>query len=259
MQLGIVVPVEQSASVKASGYDFVEETVPRLLQGQVADEQWTGARRAAGCVLPLIAANMLVPGSLKITGPDALMDKLRPYIQRVVGRAAKVGMKTLVFGSAPARNVPEGFDRKQAKRQILEFVRMATNVCMSHGITLVCEPINSRDGNIITTVREAMEYVWEIDHPNFQCLVDSYHFCVDDEPLENLREAMPWIRHVHLADVENRVPPGISGKDDYRPFFAVLKEGGYDAPLSVETFDYAPLLDEAPRVAEFLRKQWAEA
>src|SRR5690242_2986123 len=78
MQLGIVVPVEQSASVKSSGYDFVEETVPRLLQGQVPDEQWTGAVRAANCVVPLIAANMLVPGSLKITGPEASMDKLRP-------------------------------------------------------------------------------------------------------------------------------------------------------------------------------------
>ena len=259
MQLGLVVPVEQSAAVKACGYDFVEETVPRLLQGQIPDEQWTGAKRARDCVLPLLAANMLVPGSLKITGPDASMEKLRPYIQRVVGRAAQVGMKTLVFGSAPARNVPGGFDRKQAKRQILEFVRMTTNVCTSHGITLVCEPINSIDGNIITTVREAMEYVWEIDHPNFQCLVDSYHFWVDKEPLDNLREAMPWIRHVHLADVENRVPPGISGNDDYRPFFAVLKEGGYDGPLSVETFDYAPLLDQAPRVAEFLRKQWEES
>lgn len=259
MQLGIVVPVEQSARVKDAGYDVVEETVPRLLQGEVPDDQWTGAKRAAGCVLPLICANMLVPAHLKITGPDASLDQLGSYIHRVVGRAAQVGMKTLVFGSGAARNVPDGFDRKQAKRQLLEFIRMTTNACMSHGITLVCEPLYRKECNIINTVREAMEYVWEIDHPNFQCLVDTFHFWVDEEPLENLKEAMPWIRHVHLGDRQYRVPPGISGKDDYRPFFAALKEGGYDRALCVETFDYPSLLDDAPRVAEFVRTQWEGA
>lgn len=259
MQLGIVVPVEQSARARAAGYDFVEVTVPRLLQGDVPDERWTGAARAAAPAIPLIAANMLVPPALKITGPDASIDKLRAYVHTVVDRAARVGIKTLVFGSGAARNVPNGFDRKEARSQLLEFIRMTTNACMSHGILLVCEPLSRGECNVINTVREAMEYVWKIDHPNFQCLVDSFHFWRDGEPIENLKEAMPWIRHVHVADVERRVPPGISGKNDYRPFFATLKEGGYDGPISVETFDYPPLLDEAPRVARFLRRQWDEA
>ena len=259
MQFGLVVPVEQSAHAKEAGYDFVEEVVLRLLQGDVPDEQWDGARRAAACVLPVPAANLLVPGHLKITGPDASLEKLRPYMSRVVERAARVGMKILVFGSGMARSVPQGFDPKDARRQILEFLRMTVPFCARHGVTLVCEPLNSRDCNIITSVSEAMEYVWQIDHPNFQCLVDSHHLWVDNEPLEHVRDAMPWLRHVHLADVEGRRPPGMTGKNDYRPLFAELKRGNYDGLISVETIDYEPILREAAESLRFVRRQWEEA
>lgn len=259
MQFGIVVPVEQSAQVKAMGYDFVEEVVVRLLEGEAPDEQWDGTKRAAASALPVPAANYLVPAHLKITGPDVAPEKLRNYIERVVNRAATVGIRTLVFGSGPARTVPEGFDRKDARRQVLEFLRMMLPYCARRGITLVCEPLNRGECNIINSVAEAMEYVWQIDHPNFQCLVDSYHLWLEDEPLENVRDAMPWVRHVHLADTEGRRPPGVTGKNDYQPFFAELKRGRYDGLISVETIRYAPLLDEAAAALEFLSRQWREA
>jgi sugar phosphate isomerase/epimerase len=259
MKFGICVPVEQSSIVKAAGFDFVEEVVPRLLQGDVPDDQWSGAKRVSSAVLPVPAANALVPGSLKITGPDVSADKLREYIERIVDRAATVGIKILVFGSGVARNVPEGFDRKDARRQILDFLRMALPYCARHGILVVCEPLNRGECNIINSVAEAMEYVWQIDHPHFQCLVDSYHLWLENEPLEHVRDAMPWIRHVHLSDTEGRRPPGLTGKNDYRPLFAELKRGNYDGVLTIETIGYAPILEEAPQALQFLKKQWAEA
>lgn len=259
MKFGIVVPVEQSAQVKAMGYDFVEEVVVRLIQGETPDEQWDGAMRAAASALPIPAANYLVPAHLKITGREVALDKLRTYIERVVRRAGQVGIRTLVFGSGPARTVPEGFDRKDARRQVLEFLRMMLPYCAQQRITLVCEPLNRNECNIINSVAEAMEYVWQIDHPNFQCLVDSYHLWLENEPLEHVRDAMPWVRHVHLADTEGRRPPGLTAKNDYRPFFSELKRGGYDGLISVETIDYAPLLTEAAESLNFLRRQWEQA
>ena len=259
MEFGIVVPVEQSAAVKAMGYDFVEEVVVRLLQGEVPDEKWDGGRRAAASALPVPAANYLVPAHLKITGPQVVSDQLRAYIQRVVERAAQVGIQTLVFGSGPARTVPDGFDRKDARRQVLEFLRMMLPYCARHGITLVCEPLNRRECNIINSVAEAMGYVWQIDHPNFQCLVDSYHLWLEDEPLEHVRDAMPWVRHVHLADTEGRRPPGMTGKNDYRPLFAELKRGNYDGLISIETINYEPLLSEAAASLDYVKRCWNEA
>lgn len=99
-----------------------------------------------------------------------------------------------------------------------------------------------------------MTYVKELNHPHVQCLADSYHFWLNDESLASLEAAMPWIRHVHVSDTEGRVPPGTSGKHDYRPFFAVLKRAGYDGPVCVES--NWPDMSNAASVLEFLKKQW---
>ena len=259
MNFGICIPVEESARVRAMGFDYVEEVVPRLLQGNVADAQWTGESRAKAASLPVPAGNALVPGTIKIVGPDAVPETLRAYVERITGRAARVGIKTLVFGSGAARTVPDGFDPREAKRQIVEFIRMAMPYFARHGILMVFEPLNRGECNIINSIPEAMEYVWQVDHPNFQCLLDVYHFWLENEPLEHLRDAMPWIRHVHLADTEGRRPPGLTGKNDYRPVFAELKRAGYEGTMSIETIGYAPLLDEAARSLQFLESQWGES
>lgn len=258
MKFGICSTIERSAAVKSAGWDFVEESVQGFLQGGVADEAWNGPDRLAKGALPVPAANMLVPGSIKVTGPDADLEKLRAYMTRVVSRAGKLGVTTLVFGSAGARNVPDGFDRQSAREQILAFDRMSAQIASKHGVTIVAEHLNKGESNIVNSVAEAMEYVRAVDHPNFQCLVDSYHLWLENEPLENLRAAMPWIRHVHLADKEGRVAPGESKKSDYRPFFRVLKEANYDRLISVEAPTWTSFETDGQRVLEFIKQQWEE-
>jgi sugar phosphate isomerase/epimerase len=175
----------------------------------------------------------------------------------VTKRAAMIGIDTLVFGSAGARNVPEDFDRANAWDQIAEFAHMSADLANKFKLTIVFEPLCAAESNIANSVAEAMKWVEAVHHPNFKCLVDSYHFWLEDEPLKNLEEAMPSIAHVHVADKAGRVAPGESGKSDYAAFFRVLKRGGYDRRISVE----APPFQEAQfgRVLEFLKDQWSKA
>jgi sugar phosphate isomerase/epimerase len=259
MKFGICTSVEQAAVSKAAGADFVEENVQSFFQGQVADQQWTGRARMNGAALTVPAANSLVPGSLKITGPEARRDALGGYMSTVVRRAAATGTRMLVFGSGGARNVPEGLDRNRARDQIIDFLKTCAAVGADHGVTFVVEPLNRKECNIINSVAEAMEYVRAVNHPNVQCLVDSYHLWLEDEPVENVRVAMPWIKHVHVADKVGRVPPGESGQADYRPLFAVLKSGGYQGLVSIEASKFNDIAGVGPRVIEFLRRQWGEA
>lgn len=259
IQFGICTTVERSAEVRAAGWDFVEETILGLLQGTVADEEWNGEQRARGSVLPIPAANMLVPASLKITGPEASLPRLEQYLTRVMQRAAAVGMHILVFGSGGARSVPEGFDRKEADKQILAFAQLAAALAAQHGITVVVEALNRRESNIINSIAEAMAVVNAVNHPNLQCLLDSYHLWLEDEPVESVREAIASIRHVHLADKEGRMPPGESGRNDYRPLFAELKRGAYDGMISIEPAKFDDIKGAGPRVLAFLKKQWQEA
>lgn len=258
MRFGICTTIEKSAAARDAGWDFIEESVQGLLKGLEADEQWTGRERAAASALPILAANMLVPGALKISGPEVDKERLAAYMRAVLRRADALDIRTVVFGSGGARQVVDGFPRDTAAEQIGEFVRTSAAVAAEYGVTIVIEPLHRGECNIINSVAEAMKYVAAVGHPNLQCLVDSYHFWTEDEPLENLRLAMPSIRHVHVADKTGRTPPGESGESDYRPFFRVLKSGGYDGLISVEAKSF-DLPSSGARVLQFLRNQWNDA
>ena len=263
-QFGACVGVEEAGAFKAAGWDFIEGNVQGLLQGDKADDAWAAQGIAAtlsGAALAMPAANCLVPGSLKIVGPDADLGKLQTYMTNVLKRARQVGMKTLVFGSGGARQVPEGFDRAAARQQIISFAAMSAPLAAQHGVTIVMEHLNKKECNIINTVAEAMDYVRAVNHPHFQCLVDSWHLWLEDEPLEHLAAAMPWIKHVHLADKEGRVAPGQSNGvgSDYRAFFSVLKKAGYDGRISVEAKFVPDGASTAGSVLAFIKQQWAGA
>ena len=258
MRFGICTTIEKSGAAREAGWDFIEESVQGLLKGLEPDENWAGRERAKQSMAPILAANMLVPASLKVIGPNVDREALAAYMRNVLRRADELNIRTLVFGSGGARNVPEGFPRDTAAEQITEFVRTSAAVAAEYDVTIVIEPLHRGECNIINSVAEAMKYVVAVGHPNLKCLVDSYHSWTEDEPLEDVRVAMPSIRHVHVADKTGRTAPGESGESDYRPFFRVLKDGGYDGFISVEpkSFDVP---STGRRVLEFLRKQWNEA
>lgn len=259
MRFGICTAVENSQAVKNAGWDFVEENIQGLLQGTLPDGEWTGEKRTAGAALPVYAANCLVPGAMKITGPDVSLEQLKKYMTHVCKRAAKVGIQNLVFGSGGARQVPEGFDRAKARVQMLDFLRMSAPIAQESGVTVVVEHLNSKECNIVTSLAEELTYVREINHPNIQCLADTWHFWLENESLDSLKDSLPYLRHVHVADKDGRVAPGEAGTSDYRPIFQILKRGGYKGAISVEAIGFSDIANVAPRVLAFLKQQWEQA
>ncbi|HEY1686960.1 MAG TPA: sugar phosphate isomerase/epimerase family protein [Tepidisphaeraceae bacterium] len=242
MQFGICSPVSEADNVKAAGADYLEigaQTLP--------------VEPPRG--LPIRACNALVPAALKITGPEVNSGKLRDYLEQTCINAKKVGAEILVFGSAGARNVPEGFDQKNVQSQLLDFLRAAGWAAMAHGLTIVIEPLERKESNILHTIDESMELVKLVNLPGVQCLVDTYHFWVNGDSLESLRKAMPHIYHVHVADLDGRVAPGLSGKADYQPLFHVLKEAGYNRRISIEALNF-DIARDGKKAMEYLRQEW---
>jgi sugar phosphate isomerase/epimerase len=258
MRFGVCCGPEKAQLVKDAGWEYVEYSVQGVLQGLVPDEQWKGEEVVKQMPLPGPAANMLVPGALKVTGPSVDFAALTNYMTNVLSRAGKVGCNTLVFGSGVARAVPDGFDRNEARKQILAFLNMIAPIAKQAGVTVVIEPLNKGECNIINSVEEGMTYVREIDHPNIRQLVDTYHLWLEWESLQSIRDAGKAIKHVHLADRERRTPPGLSGLSDYRAVFRILKEMNYQGLVSVEagSFDIAK---DGKSVLAYVKKQWDAA
>jgi sugar phosphate isomerase/epimerase len=174
-----------------------------------------------------------VPASLKITGPDADLAKLEAYVEIALSRAARAGMDTIVFGSGGARWIPDGFSRDEAWRQLVAFGKLISPIAERQSITIVVEPLNQRECNVLNTVGESGQYVEEVDHPSFKLLLDTYHWLLDNDSYESILHYGPLVRHVHTATVATRLPPGFE-PCDFGPFFRALVEIGYDGRISIE-------------------------
>lgn len=255
MKFGICTSLENAAAARSAGWDYLEVTITATFQGHLPDEQFAGVPQTA---LPLLSGCVLLPGTMKILGPAVDEPAIKTYLSRTMKRAAAAGTKTLVFGSGAARNVPDGFDRAKARQQIIQFATWAADAAQAHGVMMVVEALNKGECNIINSLIESMDIVNAAKHPNLQCLFDSYHFWLENEPLSNLTAACPALRHVHVADKEGRVPPGESGLADYKPAFRILKEAGYSGNISVEAknFDVPSM---GARVLEYLKRSWEAA
>lgn len=256
-RFGICGPLTIALSARAAGWDYLEPSVQALLQGDVPDDQWTGERdaAAAAAAMPIEAANLFMPANLKMVGPSIDAARIDTYLSRVFPRAKKVDIRTIVFGSAGARMIPEGFDRETARQQIITFATRAGRYAAESDITLVFEPLNRGECNIINSVEEGAEFTAAVNHPNVKCLVDSYHFWLEKEPLADLEGAMPMIRHVHVADEHGRDAPGTATiPSDYRVFFRTLKQGGYDGRISVEAPPFKE--EQFAETLAFLKREW---
>lgn len=256
---GICTGIGRSADVKQAGWDFIEENAQSLFKGTEPDEKYDGAERVKSSVLPVYAANCLVPGALKITGPSVDMDALRQYMANVLRRAGEARCGRLVFGSGGARQVPAGWDKAKATDQIVEFGKMIAPLAQANGVMVVLEHLCLKECNIVNDLVEEVAIVERVGHPAFRALLDTYHLWTDELPISQVEQIAGYVQHVHVADKEGRVAPGESKSADYRPVFRILKKAGYSGGISVEASGFGDFAGTGSRVLAFLKQQWDEA
>ena len=147
-------------------------------------------------------------------------------------RAGVAGIETIVFGSGGSRKVPDGFSMATAYDQLADHLKRWGPIAGEHGVTIVVEPLGP-ECNICSTVDESADLVRRVDHPNIRLLADTYHMVRINDPADAIVRAGELIRHVHCAEVEGRSPIGTHG-EDLTPYFAALKEVGFDGRVSIE-------------------------
>ncbi len=180
-----------------------------------------------GSPLGVEAFNGFIPGHHRITGPDVDHAKVLAFCDVALERINALGGKVVVLGSGKARSVPEGFSHATALEQFTEFCHDLAPLAQKHGVTVVIEPLNTREDNLINTVAQGSSVVDEVWHPNLQVLADFYHIFVDDEPLQNTVNAGARLQHTHLADT-GRITAGLAEEEaDFIGFFRALQAAGY--------------------------------
>ena len=137
---------------------------------------------------------------------------------------------------AMAGLLPQGADRAVHRATYVANLRLAAAAAAKVGVTMLIEPINTRDipGYFLNTQADAHAIREEIGAPNLKLQMDLYHAqIVEGDLATKLRRYLPQVGHIQIAGVPGRHEPNV-GEVNYEWIFRVLEELRYDGFVGCE-------------------------
>jgi hydroxypyruvate isomerase len=135
--------------------------------------------------------------------------------------------------------LPEAADAAVVARHRATYItnlKYASAETAKHGITLLIEPINSRDmpGYFLNTQADAHAIREEVGAPNLKVQMDFYHVQIMEGDIAmKVRKWLPHIGHIQIAGVPERHEPD-TGEINYEYLYRLLDQLGYDGWLGCE-------------------------
>lgn len=169
-------------------------------------------------------------------GIACLPDRVAEFqegLGRAIDYATALGCTRLncLAGVAPA-----GADRERLHETFVGNLRFAARELNERGITLLIEPLNSRDtpGFFLRTSRQAVEIIEEVGSHNLRLQFDVYHtHIMEGDVVGSLEHALKYIAHVQIADDPGRHEPG-TGSIDFGSVFRALDRASYRGWIGCE-------------------------
>ncbi|MDD4440498.1 MAG: sugar phosphate isomerase/epimerase [Kiritimatiellae bacterium] len=231
---GVCAGPDKAERLKAIGYDFIEGGVGGTFKPTMPDAEYEAElAKLKQSALPFRSCNGFIPSTYRLTGPETTHDTALEYAVTACRRADLLGVPCIVFGSGGARKLPDGFDASKGREQFIDFCSKLGDRIQDLKVTIVLEPLNKGETNLLNSVTEGIAYVDAIDRPRIQLLADFYHMMKEDEGPDAIRKAGARIRHCHIAELEGRKAPGTKGEDLSR-YFKALHDIGYTGGVSCE-------------------------
>ncbi len=233
VEIGICSRTQNFAKAVSYGFDYLEPSVSEI--AAMSEEAFARFKQQVqGAPIRCESFNGFIR-SLRVVGNDVNPQALRNYMELSLERCRQLGGTIVVWGSASSRNVPPGFSREQAWKQIQLFLRLADEIAGSKGITVAIEPLRTQESNIINTGAEALRLVHEVHRPRIRMIIDYYHLRVMNEDPEIIWRARKEIVHFHFANPHGRLWPRSPSEDpEYGRFFELVKKIHYRGGISIE-------------------------
>lgn len=232
------------------GFDYVE--LPLAQMAALDDAAFSVlAERVEASGLKCESCNNFFPPRIRLTGDAVDYGEVEAYLDAALERAARLGVKIIVFGSPKSKNVPDGFPMDRARSQLVELLRRVDPLVAAKGITVVIEPLCRLESNIINTAAEGLKLVRSAEREHVRLLIDYYHLVMEQEDPDIVLEAGAWIRHTHFANPDGRTYPA-RAEDGYLRFLDRLARIGYAGRMSVEAYTREFQMD-GRRAVEMLR------
>ncbi len=252
MKIGICTDVQQIITLKDGAADYVELNLTSL--ATMPEEEYKDAK--ALLVSKGIAAeatNCFFPGDMKLCGSRMDLRVITEYSKNALNRAAGMGIHTCVLGSGGARKIEEGENVADCQKQLDEVFYAIGECAKEYDTTVVIEPLNKKETNVINTVSEGAAMVKRVNHPNILLLADIYHVELEKEPLSVISENGSILRHVHIANPEGRLFPKAGDAYDFEAVKNALQDAGYNLRISIEGAPFGEWKESAEESLAFLK------
>jgi len=224
------------------GFDAVELTAALHIPIETPMERRKEVKRwihSAG--IACSGLHYIFDGSVKLATSDKdEMKKCTEYICKMIDIASDVEAKIVIVGSGgTTRSFEPGQDKEVVTKCMAEVIRACGEYAKDKDIVLAVEAINRYETNFLNTLKEAVEFVAMVDHPNVRTMADTYHMNIEEiDPAEEIRKYGHTLANLHLAD-SNRQAPG-EGHFDFLSVAQALKEINFSGYCSFEVFGLYP-------------------
>lgn len=231
MKFGICTSIDKIDVMQRTGFDYIEASASTV--AQMTDEEFAKAvEQVKNAKIGVECFNVLFPKELSLLGKNADWSKIEPYLKKAFARIKELGGKTVVFGSGKCRSFGKDISFAEAHRQLVDITRKIGMLAAEYGITVVIEPLNRSETNVINTVAEGAMLAADVNLVNVQLLADSYHMFKENESMENIARAGE-LAHTHVALLNGRGYP-IARDPMLEGFFNALSKAGYHGTMSIE-------------------------
>lgn len=249
--------ISELETVKAAGYDYLEMKGKYLVCLDESDflkvcRDLQESRFLCG------GLNAYCPKEVVIAGPGYDLRRVKEYADACATRAAAVGVRRVGIGSPQSRMLPDGFDRKKANLQLMDFLKATAESFGKFGIRICLEPLAPCYCNYVNTMEEAAEIVDRIGWETIGLVADFYNMEYTQEADRDMTPFLPWLYHVHISDD--------AGGPDRRSYLKEerarvhqarinrLYDSGYRGAVSME-MDVPASLTPAIQSLEILRRR----
>ena len=185
-------------------------------------------------------------------------DKRGKTIERIkthIDFASRLGAMVII-GGIRGKIIEEAGQSKKTIRQEDEG-KSALGKCVKYaqkkGVTLLLEPINRYETNIINTLEEGVRLIEEMGSEYLKLLPDTFHMNIEEKSIEeSLFESKSHIGYIHFSD-SNRRAPGF-GHLDFKKILSTLVKINYRNAIGIEILPKPDDFSAAQQAIIYLKK-----
>lgn len=223
--------LDRFAAAAADGFRAVEFLFPyEHAPGEIATRLRTHGLRQALFNLP---PGDWLAGERGIAALPGREKEFADGVERGIEYALAMQCRRL---HAMAGLVPTGADRARMRATYVANLRTTTAKLAPYGITLLIEPINTRDmpGYFLNFQQQAHDIVAEVGAPNLMVQMDFYHCQIMEGDIrKRLEKHFDRVGHIQIAGVPARHEPDV-GEVDFAWLMRELDVLGYTGHVGCE-------------------------